>query len=66
MPRSPNGVRLTVFSDAAWAGPRSRFGSDDVLASFGIGASFLDGLFRIDLARGRRASDSWRLHLGGS
>jgi hypothetical protein len=56
-------ARLSVFSDAAWAGARNRFDSDDALISAGVGASFLDGLLRVDLARAFRSPTGWRLHV---
>lgn len=58
-----SGARLTLFSDAAWAGPRNRFDSDGTLMSAGVGASFLDGVFRVDLAHGFDAPGGWRLHV---
>lgn len=57
------GARLGVFGDAAWAGPRSEFTLDDPFLAVGIGASLLDGLVRLDLARGVRRGGTWRLHL---
>jgi hypothetical protein len=56
-------ARLSVFSDLGWVGPRESFRLDDPLASVGIGASFLDGLARFDLARAVRGSDRWKVHL---
>ena len=55
--------RLAVFGDAAWAGPKGGFGFDDPWASVGLGASLMDGVVRLDLARGVRRGDRWRLHL---
>ena len=57
------GVRLMLFGDAAWAGARDDFGADDYKIGVGAGASFLDGLFRIDLARGVRGGSDWWLHV---
>ncbi len=56
-------ARLIAFTDTGWAGPR-----DDLLAggaawSAGVGAGLLDGLVRVDLARGIRPDAGWRLHL---
>lgn len=56
-------VRLAVFSDAGWAGARSSFSTGRSLISAGIGASFLDGLFRLDLSRAMRAPKGWRVDL---
>ena len=56
-------VRLSVFGDAGWAGPKGGFGFDDPWAGAGVGASLLDGVVRLDLARGVRRGESWRLYL---
>ena len=55
--------RLAVFGDAAWAGPKGGFGFDDPWASVGLGASLMDGVVRLDFARGARRGDRWRLYL---
>jgi hypothetical protein len=55
--------RLSLFGDLAWAGARDDFGAEEYRAAVGIGLSLLDGLFRIDLAKGvRRGNELW-LHL---
>lgn len=54
--------RLTLFSDVGWAGPRDHIGRRASLFSVGAGASFMDGLIRIDLARALRGDRAWRLH----
>jgi hypothetical protein len=59
---SPNAA-LALFADAAWAGDRDAFDRDDVLVSAGAGASLLDGLLRLDLARALREPRGWRLEL---
>lgn len=56
-------ARVTVFSDIGWAGDRARFGKDRALISAGAGASFFDGLIRLDLARALRAPTGWRFDL---
>lgn len=56
-------VRLSFFSDIGWAGARDEFWSGRPLLSAGIGASFLDGLIRADLARGLRSPTGWRFDL---
>jgi hypothetical protein len=56
-------VRLMAFSDVGWAGARSEFGKGRALIGSGIGASFLDGLIRMDLARALRAPTGWRFDL---
>lgn len=55
------GARLAIFSDAGWAGQGAAIGGSRPLVSVGAGASFLDGIFRIDLARGLVAPTGWRL-----
>ncbi|MGH7505886.1 MAG: hypothetical protein ACRELX_09555, partial [Longimicrobiales bacterium] len=54
---------LSLFSDIAWAGPRDRFDGAGALVSAGAGVSLIDGLFRIDLARGLHSPGGWRLHV---
>lgn len=56
-------ARLVVFSDVARADLRERLSLAHPLASVGVGVSFLDGLFRIDLARAIRTPTGWRLDL---
>lgn len=55
------GARLIAFGDLGWAGDRGDFTSGRALAGVGAGASLLDGLVRIDLARALRAPTGWRL-----
>ncbi len=57
------GARLTLFSDAGWAGRRADLRLDRSFVSVGIGASFLDGLLRVDLARAVRGGSDWKLLL---
>ena len=52
-------VRLVGFSDVGWAGARSDWKSGAPLVGAGVGASFLDGLVRFDLARGLRGPKGW-------
>ncbi|MBM4186571.1 MAG: hypothetical protein FJ206_04590 [Gemmatimonadetes bacterium] len=56
-------VRLSGFADAGWAGERTAFSTGRPLLSAGVGASFLDGLIRMDLARALRAPMGWRFDL---
>jgi len=56
-------ARIVAFGDAAWAGRRDHISNNPRLLSAGVGASFLDGLVRIDLARALRGSSDFRLHL---
>jgi hemolysin activation/secretion protein len=59
----PWSLRLFVFGDAAWAGPRTRFDTDGTLTSLGIGYSQFNGLVRADLAYGLTAPGGLRLHV---
>lgn len=56
-------ISIAVFSDGGWAGEWRTLDGDDALISLGAGASVLDGLIRIDIARGIRAPKGWRLEL---
>jgi hypothetical protein len=54
------GARVALFSDAGWAGDRDSFLGGRPLLSAGIGASLLDGVIRLDLARAVRGGLGWR------
>jgi hypothetical protein len=54
-------ARLAAFSDAGWAGTGVSLGRGRPLVSAGLGASFLDGIVRIDLARGLSQPRGWRM-----
>lgn len=56
-------ARTAVFADAAWAGDFGAWPRDAVAVSAGVGASFLDGLIRVDLARTIQPVERWRLEL---
>lgn len=56
-------ARIGIFSDLGWAGPRESFGSGRPLLSAGAGASLLDGLIRLDIARALRGPTGWRVDL---
>lgn len=56
-------ARITVFTDVGWAGERTRFWQGRPLIGSGVGASFFDGLIRLDVARGLRAPTGWRFDL---
>jgi len=63
-------LRTVLFGDAAWTGGERRFGPDDAplgpdgaLYSAGVGLSQMDGLVRVDLARGLGSGGRWRLHV---
>lgn len=46
-------LRPIIFGDIGWAGPRTSWGLDErPMAGVGVGVSFLDGMIRMDLARG--------------
>jgi hypothetical protein len=48
-----NAVRPSIFGDLGWAGDRSNWSHPGrPVSGVGVGASVLDGLFRIDLSRG--------------
>lgn len=55
--------RLVGFSDVGWAGPRDDFTQARALLSVGAGVSLLDGILRLDLARGLREPRGWTLSL---
>jgi hypothetical protein len=56
-------ANLALFSDWGWAGDRTDIVSANQRLAVGVGASLLDGLIRLDLARGLRAPRGWRLDL---
>jgi hypothetical protein len=55
--------RVGLFTDLGWVGERASFRLDDPFVSVGVGASLLDGLLRLDLARGVRLGSQWKIHL---
>jgi hypothetical protein len=58
------GFRKIVFADLGWAGPRANFSHPGrPLSGAGVGASFMDGLIRIDLAKGIYPEKSFRANL---
>ena len=55
------GSRAVVFTDLGWVGDRDHVREvGRPLSGVGIGASFLDGLIRFDLARGIYPGKQWR------
>lgn len=56
-------LRLALFGDLGWAGPRDGLRDGVPVASAGVGLSMLDGVFRADLARVLRGGSQMRLHL---
>ena len=58
------GFRKIVFGDIGWAGSRTDFSHPGrPLSGAGIGASFMDGLIRLDLAKGIYPEKSFRANL---
>jgi hemolysin activation/secretion protein len=58
------GFRKIVFADLGWAGDRNSFSHPGrPLSGAGIGASFMDGLIRLDLAKGIYPEKSVRANL---
>jgi hypothetical protein len=55
------GVRLAAFGDAGWAGVGTSFTTGRPLCAVGMGASFLDGIIRVDLARALVSPKEWRM-----
>jgi hypothetical protein len=54
-------VRPSVFGDLGWVGDRADFRNvGRPLSGVGAGLSFMDGLFRMDLARGIYPRKQWR------
>jgi hypothetical protein len=56
-------ARLSAFTDFGWAGPKDAFSKGQPLIGGGVGASFLDGLIRMDLSHGFRGPKGWRFDL---
>ena len=58
-------MRPVVFGDVGWAGDRARLldRPGRIMSGAGVGASFLDGLMRVDLSRGIRPAQMWRVDL---
>ena len=56
-------ARLVAFGDFAWVGQGQRFDTEGFASSVGLGASLLDGLLRVDLARVLKGEDGTRLHI---
>jgi len=54
-------ARVVLFADVGRAGPREQLSLARSLAGVGVGASFIDGLFRLDLTRAVRTPTGWRL-----
>jgi hypothetical protein len=58
------GVRPSIFTDIGWAGDRAKMTKvGRPLSGVGAGVSFLDGLFRFDVARGLYPRKQFRVDL---
>lgn len=58
------GFRKIVFGDLGWAGRREDFSHPGrPLSGAGVGASFMDGLIRIDVAKGIYPEKTWRTNM---
>lgn len=60
-------ARPVAFFDVGWAGNRKAIGGTQPQRGAGFGAGFLDGLFRVDVARGLYPTKQWRtdIYLSG-
>ena len=56
------GARLTLFTDLGWAGARDDAAFDARTAAVGVGSSFLDGIFRMDVARSYKGASKWKIY----
>jgi hypothetical protein len=56
-------VRPVLFYDVGWAGSRKTFGQVKPQRGAGFGFGFLDGLMRIDFAKGQYPGKGWRTDL---
>jgi hypothetical protein len=56
-------VRPVLFYDAGWAGDRTIFGGAPPMRGAGVGLSLIDGLVRMDFARGLSPKQGWRFDL---
>lgn len=56
-------VRPVAFYDVGWAGSREAFTAAGPMRGAGMGMSFLDGLFRLDVAKGLFPKRGWRTDL---
>jgi hypothetical protein len=57
-------VRPSLFGDIGWTGDRSQLYKNQLgrpMSGIGAGASFMDGLFRFDVARGLYPEKRWRI-----
>ena len=58
------GIRKILFADLGWAGSRKNFSTPGrPLSGAGVGASFMDGLVRFDVAKGIHPEKNVRVNL---
>jgi hemolysin activation/secretion protein len=58
-------VRPTIFFDIGWAGDRNDWQHIGIpVSGAGAGVSFMDGLFRVDLAHAIQPTGGWILDFG--
>jgi Haemolysin secretion/activation protein ShlB/FhaC/HecB len=55
-------LRAVAFADLGWAGVPEAWRDARPAAGVGFGASMLDGLFRLDVARGVARAGVWRIY----
>ena len=60
--RGNTAAGFALFADAGWAGVRDDFDTDDALFGAGVGFTLMDGLLRLDVARGFTGPTGWRIH----
>jgi len=61
---SRGAVKPVVFADVGWAGDRARFSTPGrPMSGVGVGASVLDGMIRLDVARGLYPLKAMRIDL---
>ena len=56
-------ARVSLFGDAGWAGSRENFSNTRAISGAGAGFGVLDGLLRLDVAKGIHPFTSWRTDL---
>lgn len=56
-------ARVALFGDVGWAGSRDAFSNGRAMSGAGAGVGLLDGLVRLDVAKGIYPSTRWRTDL---
>jgi hemolysin activation/secretion protein len=60
--REIQGARPVIFTDFGWAGDRTQWKNvGRPMSGVGLGASFMDGLWRFDVSRGIAPRRQWRV-----